>query len=166
MAPLKQLLPIISIALLLLGACVKVEVKPVPSPAPQTMCQKIAGNYKVYDTLGNFLYDMKINYFESTFKVLDSLEFENINNNFKIGWQQNKAIESEEDYYVSLGHHDSLLDANGHSWTFICAGILPYNIFKNDTIRIRYNLSNCNYYVADQVPFRYKTFVEVAVKQH
>lgn len=164
--PLKQLIPILSIALLMSGACVKDKVKPVSSPAPKTMCQKIAGNYKVYDTLGNFLYDMKINYFESTFKVLDSLEFVNIHNNFKFGWQQNKAIESDNKYFVVLGIHDSLTDSNGNTWEFLDAGIQPYNIFENDTIKLRYKLSNCNYYLADQVPFSYPTFVEIAVKQH
>lgn len=159
-------LALFGLSLCLLSGCNKEKLPPPTIPAPKTMCQKIAGNYKVYDTLGNFLYDMKINYFESVFRVLDSLEFENINNNFKIGWQQNKVYESDNEYFVVLGHHDSISDSNGNTWTFLSAGIPPYNIFENDTIKLRYKLSNCNYYLTEQVPFSYPTIVEVAVKQH
>ncbi len=157
---------VLNFGFLFFNSCNKVKTPPPSIPAPKTMCQKISGNYKVYDTLGNFLYEMKINYFESAFKVLDSLEFENINNNFKIGWQQNKVNEGDDEYYVSLGYHDSLVDSNGLRWAFISEGILPYNIFKSDTIKLRYKLSNCHYYLEDQVPFSYPTIVEIAVKQH
>ena len=58
---MKYLLAILSIVLIF--SCSKKEVLPTKDGDPIDHWEKFIGNYNVYDTLGVYLYDMKIDYY-------------------------------------------------------------------------------------------------------
>ena len=71
----------------------------------------IAGDYKVYDTLGSYLHDMQITRIKySTNSIADSLYFENFDNEFSFTVAQYKW--ANHVMGVSLGSHDTVYDTN------------------------------------------------------
>ncbi|MFN5417695.1 MAG: hypothetical protein ACK5B9_11610 [Flavobacteriia bacterium] len=146
-------------------SCTKEKVPLPPEPVEPTKWEKIAGDYKVYDTLGNYLYEMNIEHFKAKYVNIDSLWFTNIDGNFNFGYQQSNAIGAYE-YYLILGHHGPLLDTNGNRWKVIDVADIPYNTFKNDTILLKYRITNINYYLEDLTPYMDTTKIQIAVKKH
>lgn len=147
-----------------LMACAKDKI-PVEEPVKPTKWELIEGDYKVYDTLGTFLYDMSINHLKSQFIDFDSLRFENLDNNFVFGEQQSFYTDLYINFFT-FGHHSLLLDNAGNSWKMMEVGNLPYNNFQNDTIKLKFRITNINYYLSDLVPYCDTTKIQIAVKQH
>ena len=125
----------------------------------------IAGDYKVYDTLGNYLYEMQISRIKySTNSIADSLRFENFDNEFSFTVEQYKW--SNRLMGVRIGSHNILYDTNNKRWK-IHSGLSDiYNNFENDTIRLRFQKTNINYWVEDAVPYYVCDCKQIAVKQH
>lgn len=125
----------------------------------------IAGDYKVYDTLGDYLYEMQIIRIKDlTNSIADSLRFENFDNEFSLTVAQFKW----ENYLmgVNLGSHNPLYDTNNKRWKIHSGLSDMYNNFKNDTIRLRFQKTNINYWVEDAVPYYACDCKQIAVKQH
>ena len=125
----------------------------------------IAGDYKVYDTLGNYLYEMQITRIKySTNSIADSLRFENFDNEFSFTVEQYKW--SNGLMAVNIGGHDTLFDSNNKRWKLWAGLYDDYNTFINDTIRLRFQKTNINYWVEDAVPYYACDCKQIAVKQH
>lgn len=130
-----------------------------------TKWERLAGSYDVFDTLGNYLYEMNISHYKSAFANLDSLYFTNLDGCFSFGAQQ-PVYSGEYINKFQFGHHQLLLDNFNSRWKFVEVGNLPYNNFKNDTIKIKFRITNINYWMLDAVAYCDTTKIQVAVKQH
>ncbi|NBR13827.1 MAG: hypothetical protein EBU01_04495 [Crocinitomicaceae bacterium] len=134
-----------------------------------TKWEKIAGNYKVYDTLGSYLYDMEIiHIFNETIKK-DTLIFKNLYNQFNLYSWQSYLPNNVNPFSISIGPEDPIFDKQNNRWDLFPLGDYPtesFNVWKNDTIIMKYRLTNIKYWIEDATPYCYKIVKEVAVKQH
>ena len=131
----------------------------------------ISGDYKVYDTLGEYLYNMSINYerlLNSQGEEYDNFEFINFDNEFVFDKSQYSKPSNYygSQLYVELGSHDTLFDSDGNRWKFF--GVLEegYNKFQEDTIFLKFKKTNINYYLQDVVPYYECECKQIAVKQY
>ena len=68
--------------------------------------------------------------------------------------------------YVRIGGGNTLYDSNNKRWK-LSAGISDYyNNWNNDTIKLRFNKTNINYYISDLTPYYACDCKQIAVKQH
>lgn len=161
-----KLIPIpiaIGIGISIFLGCKKDKVQTIPVPEP-TKWELISGTYKVYDTVGVYLYDMNIVHVPSEAENIDSLRFENFDGEFTFTSKQTNAA----NFYwsASIGGHDTLLDSNGKRWKLSGSLYEDYNTFDNDTIRLRFQKTNINYWIEDVVPYYACDCKQIAVKQH
>lgn len=145
-------------------SCSKDKV-PKPTIDEPTKWEKISGNYKVYDTLSNFLYEMSISHIHTNLNNRDSLFFQNLNDNYNFGRQQPYSIAIYNNFF-QFGHHELLFDNQNNRWKMIDVANLPFNNYYNDTIKLKFRITNINYYLEDLVPYCDTTKIQIAVKQH
>jgi len=162
---MERILSVLAV-LFILSSCKKDKV-PVPILEEPSKWEVIAGNYKVYDTLGTYLYDMKIvhvpNEQEST---VDSLRFENFDGEFTFTWKQPTAS-NLPNLYMVFGYHDTLYDSQSKRWKILFDDTDPVynNVLVDDTIRMNFGKTNINYYIEDLTPYFQCDCIQVAVKQ-
>lgn len=157
-------LAILFVGMIFLIACAKDKI-PVIEQIEPTKWEKLTGDYQVYDTLGNFLYQMSISHIHNDFNNKDSLYFQNLDDNFNFGCLQPYSIALYNNFF-QFGHHEQLFDNLNNSWKMIDVANLPYNNFQNDTIKLKFRITNINYYLSDLVPYCDTTKIQIAVKQH
>ena len=162
----KSLMMLVCIAwIALLFGCNKDKTPTTATPEP-TKWEKIAGHYKVYDTTGVYLYEMDLIHktgFNTFGLPEDSLVFENFDGEFNFTTQQVEF--SNIPMYVRIGG-GTLYDFNNKRWK-LSAGISDYyNNWNNDTIKLRFNKTNINYYIEDVTPYYACNCKQIAVKQH
>lgn len=155
---------ILFIGLSLFTNCCKDKVK-VPEPIEPTKWEKIAGDYKVYDTNNVFLYEMSISHIHNNSNNTDSLCFTNYGDLFYFTAYQSPWSGIPEGY-ISIGSINPIVDKYGKRWHLSQATNTNYNVMNNDTIVLRYRRVNILYYLADLVPYCDTTIVEIAVKQY
>ena len=160
---------ILFIGLSLLTNCRKDKVK-VPTPVEPTKWEKIAGDYKVYDTLGNYLYSMSLVHKDTILSngyKIDSILFMNFDERFTFSSIQGFGTNYPE-LYIGISPSNPTLDYYGKRWQLygISNDEFYFNTLKNDTIRLRFRLNNILYYMEDLVSFLDTTKNQVAVKQH
>ena len=143
----------------------KKEVSPI-TPELQTRWKKIEGNYKVYDTLGDFLYELKLTPIYKEDGIIDSLRFENFDGEFDFTVRQMYPDPDNYPNHIRIGGHDTLYDSNNKRWKIFSGLFSDYNSFINDTIRLRFQKTNINYWMEDLVPYYHCICKQVAVKQH
>jgi hypothetical protein len=150
----------------IISACKKDKV-PGPTPTPElTKWEKVVGDYKVYDTMGIYLYDMGISHnsgIDDDGFPYDSLHFENFDGQFNISARQSNA--SNYHNSVVIGVQTALVDSSGNRWKVSSVYDEVYNNLFNDTIRFRFWKHNLNYYLEDLVPYYDCQCKQVAVKQ-
>jgi hypothetical protein len=147
----------------ILFSCTKKKT-PTPVIPEPTKWEKIAGHYKVYDTTGVYLYDMNLVHTHNDITNRDSIRFENFDGEFTFTAQQEEF--GNLPMYVRIGGGDTLYDSNNKRWK-VSAGISDYyNNWHNDTIRLRFNKTNINYYISDVTPYYACDCKQIAVKQH
>jgi len=152
-----------------LASYTKDKIVPCPEPEP-TKYELISGDYKVYDTLGGFLYDMNINYIQGPVDngiPRDTIVFENFDGEFNFAQPQGYNPGNPE-LYIKIGQVDTLFDSQGKRWKLLNSAINETydNTFLNDTIKIRFHKTNINYWIEDAVPFYECYCKQIAVKQH
>ena len=147
-----------------LFACTKEKVPPIPAPPESTKWEKIAGHYKVYDTTGVYLYDMDLVHIHNNTTNRDSIRFENFDSEFTFTVQQEEF--SNYPMYVAIGFHNLLFDSNNKRWKLGSAAYTYYNSYHNDTIPLRFQKTNINYYIEDVTPYYACNCKQIAVKQH
>lgn len=136
-----------------------------------TKWEIIPGEHKVYDTLGGYLYDMSINYekiVNSQGEEYDNFEFVNFDNEFTFEKDQysKPTYYYGSQLYIQLGSHDTLFDSFGNRWKFFGVFEEGYNLFHNDTIFLKFEKTNINYYLQDLAPYYDCTCKQVEVKQY
>ncbi|WP_294672685.1 hypothetical protein [uncultured Fluviicola sp.] len=142
-------------------SCTKKKT-PVPTIPEPTKWEKIAGHYKVFDTIGVYLYDMDLVHLYNESENQDSIRFQNFDDEFTFSALQVEF--SSIPMYVRIGGGDTLYDSNNKRWK-VSAGISDYyNNWNNDTIRLRFN--KINYYISDVTPYYACDCKQIAVKQY
>nr|WP_294858089.1 hypothetical protein [uncultured Fluviicola sp.] len=159
------LIPALIVGIGLFFSCTKEKTPTVTSPPEPTKWEKIAGHYKVYDTTGVYLYDMDLIHSHNNITNRDSIRFENFDGEFTFTTQQEDNLTVQ--MAVSIDGHDTLFDSNSKRWKLWSGIYLEYfNIFDNDTIRLRFQKTNINYYISDLTPYYACDCKQIAVKQH
>lgn len=169
---MKYLLAILSIVLIF--SCSKKEALPTKGE-PIKRWEKYIGNYYVYDTLGNFMYDMSISHSQSNHQYPnDSLTIVNFADTFDLNFlfnpnfTGNGGAGSKE--YLNIGVHDSIIDYNNKSW-FVASELYETNsgVYENslinDTMVMYFKMDNIKYYMQEAQPYYMCKCKHVAVKQ-
>lgn len=156
-------LVLIAISIVLTAGSCRKEVEPPELPVPPTKWEVISGTYKVYDTTGVYLYEMKITHSWNEGANQDILFFENFDGQFEFS-----AIQSNHsEFWIKYGHQQLLYDDGGKRWKIIHSFDDIYdNILRNDTIKMVFRKTNINYYLSDLTPYYACDCKQVAVKQH
>ena len=160
----KILIPAVIVGISVLFACAKEKVPTVPITPEPTKWEKIAGHYKVYDSTGVYLYEMNLVHIHNDATNRDSIRFENFDGEFIFTTQQIEA--SNLPMYVQIGGGDMLYDSNSKRWKLWGGIYTYYNNFHNDTIPLRFQKTNINYYIEDVTPYYACDCKQIAVKQH
>ena len=134
---------------------------------------KVSGNYKVYDTLFNYLYDMEIVHertIDSNGFPWDTLLYNNFNNAFNLRAHQmmNESWPTNwPEMRVKIGSYHPTVDFNGHSWQLYgFEELLTDNVWNNDTINIHFKMNNIAYWPTDLVPYYECDCRQIAVRQN
>jgi hypothetical protein len=154
---------LISSILVGLAACKPDKpVGPISPPTPMDGRQKFVGVYDVYDTLGNWRYEMEISLHQGTSNV-DSLFISNWGDAFHFYAQHDDGNTTN---YLSMGSLFGIADYNGNRWAlFREYDTLFNNTLINDTLRMSYLKDNIAFYVDDGVPYFRQSYREFAVKR-
>lgn len=166
---MKSLITYFVLLFLIFCSCTKDKTPLSLESTEPTKWEKIAGNYKVYDTLGMYLYDMKLVHTYNVALNEDTLIYFNLHNQFNLFSRQPFIPPSSDPFRVKIGPEDPIYDKQNKRWDLFPFGEYPtvgFNIWKNDTIRMKYRLTNIRYWIEDAVPYSYKIVKEIAVKQH
>jgi len=145
----------------------------LPPTNPVTVEQdweKFLGNYAVYDTLGNFMYQMSIVHFSeiNDFGVeVDSILITNFADTLDLA---TKFKFKTDDRILDIGVHHPIIDYNGKSWHV--SGLsddsntsVLENYIVNDTLVMYFKMTNIAYYINEAVPYYFCECKHVAVKQ-
>lgn len=141
--------------------CKRDVMAPGPS-VPVDGRQKFVGMYDVYDTIGNWLYEMAIIKHNGN-GTYDSLFINGWGGEFDFYIQHDKEDASN---YLNLFGWFGIVDHSGHRWAlFREYDTLFNNTLVADTIRMSYLKDNIAFYVADGVPYFRQSYREYAVKR-
>lgn len=150
------------LAVVVLSGCKKDDKDCPTDSVPPDGRNQFAGQYKVYDTTGVYLYPMEI--FLANDAGRDSL--------FVVNWG------GRFDFYVRHENGDLTnglgiippfpsYDHQGYRWGFFHEADAQFHsgYLINDTLRMSYSISNIAFYAEDGVPFFALSFREYGVKQ-
>jgi hypothetical protein len=159
-----KLFTIVTTVLLLLSACNKKNSH--QEPPVQAKWLKMSGNYKVYDSLGVYVYDLHVNHYLKGYvddQVVNYMQLGNLDGDFDFIVQQTKT---ENPNVLFINAPNSAMDPQGHGWNL--TGIYEDywdNGYRNDTIFLRFNRNNAACYQQENVPFVSRNCRQIAVKQ-
>jgi hypothetical protein len=157
-------------------SCEKKEIIPDEPPRILEPWEKYIGNYLVYDTLGNFMYDIDISYFSGTNPTsghtTDSLLITNFADTFDIKFQflLNYTDETLTQELLNIQFHDSIVDYNNKMWyvgteLVDASSSINENSLIKDTIVFYFEMNNINFYIPEAQPFFFCECKHMAVKQ-
>jgi hypothetical protein len=143
---------ILGLLLFLVIACsCKKEKVPITEKPEEKPWEKFVGNYKVYDTLGVYLFDATISHFAFTKPsgvIVDSLIINNFADSFnlKIRFKLNKIPS-----FFDIGFSQPALDYLNNPWnvtTYLDDSLTPIleNNLVNDTMILYFRMTNITYY--------------------
>ena len=162
---------ILFLTTLFLLSCSKDKEVVQPQEPPEEW-EKFIGNYKVYDTIGVYLYEMDIVHFfkgNNNYEPdADSLLLKNFADTFDL-----KIVaghNSVDKRRLSIGIHDPVLDKNNKSWHISGLADDPATTFEenrllNDTIVFYFQQTNILYFGNEGQPYFFCECKHVAVKQ-
>jgi len=152
-----------------LFSCTKDKV-PTPPISPEKPWEKFVGHYKVYDTLGNYLYNSEIEYFtkinSSGFNT-DNIRILNLMNKMDYEFI---FIPDTNPNILDLKVNDSIIDKNENHW-FICSlyddtlTTIHENCLINGRITLYFEITNIKYWMNEAVPYVDENVKHVYVKQ-
>jgi len=156
-----ELLACIS-ALVLLSASCNDEGTPLP-PDPR---DKLTGVFEMTKLENGQTYTMKVEKIgELCNNFCDSLKYTNYGDLFDFTHVRTPA---NVDSFLYIGIVDPVIDKYGRRWKLSGTGNpnppYNYNIIDNDSITIRFKMSNYNYYQQDGVPFWDTIFTHAGVR--
>jgi len=167
---MKQTL-IIVLILFLLSCSKEKELIPNEPPIAPEQWEKFAGNYKIYDTLGVYLYDLDMIHYFSGKNVygndVDSLILQNFADTFDVKYEFRNFTEPNN---FDFGFHDSIVDRNNKTWGLWSLSddlttTARENYLINDTIILYFKMDNIKYYIPEAQPYYRCECKHVAVKQ-
>lgn len=162
--------------ILLLVAFFSCKKKEIISPAPPHIpkqWEKYVGNYKVYDTLGNYIYDMNISHYigisTSSGNPLDSILIQNFADTFDLRFQFSFHTPEAIDF-IDIGFNDSVVDYNNKMWWVArlfddSTTTIKENYLINDTIVFYFEQNNIKFYINEIQPYYRCECRHIAVKQ-
>lgn len=134
--------------------------EPIP-PVEVDGRDRFVGDYLVFDTLGALLYEMNISKFGSGGR--DSLLIENYADTFDLRVLHERYWDQE---FLQIGAFFPAIDHGGYRWSLWGAtGEDGSNTLAQDTIPLKFNMSNLAFYWDDGVPFFSCVCEQIAVKQ-
>lgn len=148
----------------------KEQIEPIEVNIPEQY-ERFIGNYKVYDTLGVFMYDMSIIH---NSKVIypngqrsDTITIQNFADTFDVKYEFRNTIDKNG---FDFGFHDSIVDYNNKSWGLWSlsddtTSIVKENQLLNDTMVMYFKMDNIKYYMQEAQPYYMCECKHVAVKQ-
>lgn len=167
---MKNLLFTILILSIFYSCSKKEEEIPIPIIEPEQW-ERFVGDYKVYDTLGTFMYDMSIVHDSKVIypngQRVDTVILQNFADTFDLKYEFRETV---NDNVFSIGIFDSIVDKNNKSWHLSGLGYDPNattkeNYLFNDTIIMYFKQTNIKYYIQEAQPYYYCDCKHVAVKQ-
>lgn len=167
---MKKIFYILFCLIFIFGCSKEKEILPTKDGEPIDYWEKFIGSFNVYDTLGNYLYDIEISHHSRKFfsggQYIDTLLIENFADTFNVKFQ----YQTGDPYKFHIGFHDSIVDYNNKSWGLWGmyddnATIIEENTLINDTIIFYYDLDNIKYYIQEAQPYYQCHCKVVAVKQ-
>ena len=143
----------------------KVPAPKTPVIPEPTKWEVIPGDYKIYDTLGNYLYDMSITHWDTILPNgyrRDTFLFENFDGNFNFKMPQIEASNMAfPRYSFYVGSHEPLYDPNNDRWQ-----LYTYDsYYQNDTIRMWFKVHNIIYWIEDSRTYEFREVRQYGVKQ-
>ncbi len=167
---MRKFVPILLILVFASIGCKKEKSNEPCNPAEPEQWEKFIGDYRVYDTVGTYLYNMDIDHFSgfNTFGVeVDSIRIQNFADTFDLEFEFSFNLNKE---YLQIGVHHPVYDYNGKRWHVDGNWNPPEtpeeeNTLVNDTILFWFTMDNIAFYIADTVPYYSCECKHVAVKQ-
>ena len=169
---MKPILTITLAVFFLLSCSKEKETIPVTPPRIPEQWEKFVGIYEVYDTLGNYKYQMEIQHYFSGKNIygndVDSVVLQNFADTFDLKIEHgNNSVDPN---ILSIGIFDSIVDRNNKSWSLSDQADdidTPdrENKLLNDTIILYFKQTNIQYYINEAQPYYYCKCKHVAVKQ-
>jgi len=133
----------------------------VPTPPQPTKWEKIPGNYKVYDTSGVHLYDMRIKFYtQLNYYFFTFINFDN-GSNLAIYQDQSTPYTNT----ISIGNCNGIYDAHSNRWNTTDLGSYAYDLFFNDTIELNFEKDNGPYWQEDDTTYHHIVVKQIAVKE-
>ncbi len=131
----------------------------------RTIWEKVKGKYKVYDSLGSYLYEMDIIHIPFSLSSPDTLKFLNFDNDFVYTRSQSTNLPENLIGFVSPF---PTKDKNNKSWSLFnsSSGGIYDNKWRNDTIRMCFNKHNTPWWPSESVPYLDTIIKQIAVKQY
>lgn len=168
---LKGLLNILYCCILIctIGSCTKDKIEYTES-VPIKDWQRFLGNYQVYDTVGNYLYNAQIVQFSGINEFgteIDSITVFNFADTMDLSF---KFSYNTNPNYFDFGFFDSVPDHIGKSWHVSIIyedtnTIYLENELNNDSMILYYHMTNLPYYINESVPYFDCNCKHVYVKQ-
>lgn len=133
--------------------------------------EKFLGDYKVYDTLFNYKYNMSIAHFSGVNQygvTMDSLRLTNFADSFNFDIRFNPKLNVN---LLDLTSKDTLFAHSNNRFFFwsnsddLSTPNIIENELLNDTILFYYTLDNIKYYLWENVPYYQCNCKEYAIKQ-
>ena len=143
----------------------KIAAPKKPAISEPTKWEVIPGDYKMYDTLGNYLHDMSITHWDTILPNgyrRDTFLFENFDGNFNFKMSQIDAnITNLPQYFFYVGVHQPLFDWNNDRWQ-----LYTYeSYYDSDTIHLWYRVQNMPYWIEDARTYELREVRHYGVKQ-
>jgi hypothetical protein len=166
-------LTILFIVILVLGCSKEKQITPIQDIEPIDQWKKFIGNYKVYDTVGNYMYNMEIAHYSTTpypnGHKLDSLIIINFADTFDLKFAYSLNSSGYENY-LDIGFNDSVVDYNAKMWwvgriSDDTSTVVKENRLINDTIILYFEQDNIKFYINEAQPYYRCECKHVAVKQ-
>jgi len=155
---------LLGVMLLFMSSCKPDKpIGPTGRSAPVDGRQMFLGVYDVYDTLGNWRYEMEISLYQDA-NPYDSLLIEGWGGAFDVYVQRNQGNTSN---YLNFIGSFGIVDHIGHRWALYSEydSAFQYNSLINDTLRLSYLKDNIAFYVTNGVPYFRQSYREFAVKR-
>jgi hypothetical protein len=166
---MKQTVFILLIIFLL--SCSKKELISTESLIIPEQWEKFIGNYRVYDTIGSYMFDINISHYigisATSGNPLDSMLIQNFADTFDLRFQFSNSPLGN---YLNIGFNDSVVDYNNKAW-FVGSlfddtnTVAKENTLVNDTMIMYFELDNILHYIPQAQPYYRCECKHVAVKQ-
>lgn len=157
-----------ALSVLMIFSCKKDKVPVIPVEK-ELIYERISGHYNVYDSNLVFLYEMDLEYVVRQNNELDSIRFNNFNNNFNFSSRQSTAPNfdyANEKQIIVISPFPTKGKNNISYSMYSTEDIIYDNIWRNDTIRLCFETHNTPWWLQEMVPYVDKIEKQIAVKQH